>query len=1032
MSALSRIPTRPAAFLTAILAALVVPIPAGAATVGTGNAASCNANALVAALQGAPPVHVDFWCGNAPTTIPVGAPIALSADTTIDGGKLVALAGAPSGPLFQVASGVSLTLTGLDLKFANAGAALGGAVINHGTLTLDEVNLASNQASSGGAVYNTGLLVASRTTFLNNSAQNGGAVFNAAGATAKFVNCTFSANTATTGGALYNDTGAAADFQFVTLDLNNANNGAALFNNSGGVGTIALRDTIVAGLGGGGGSQCSGAIATNGHNLASDNSCQLNGAGDQVGNPSLLPIAKNWNAFTFTHAPSLNNPTSPVLDAGDLPPDCPATDQAGNVRPFGAACDIGAIEQPNPPHVWYVKPPAFGGNDGNSCQVPNQACATINGAIAKAQDWDLVKVALGTGNSQNDPPYTGPGSQVVQVNKNLNIQGGWDAVFQKQVDNSTLDGQLFHRCLSVAAGKTLVLDSFNLHNGSAGVAGGGGVMVQGKLYATGLVAWGNTADTGAGVLVDGASAYAGLDNSLVAFNGGSAGAGVYVRGGRAVVYNSTVSGNYAACIINPDNCFGRGEGVYVESGSALIWWSTIADNVGGAAFAQGIHVENPLTGYADVIGSLIAQRNGGAKDCNVPVIDRGYNVELWNDCGLNPANDNIVNAANLVLFNLAYNGGSTRNWTHALGYGSVAVNHGTPLAGPDPDQRGVARPQYGVWDAGAFEYRGVAWDFPVPPNPPPPQQYTLALAGFGKLGLQIDMPFEAVASLPSPAGEFTPRTVLASDVPAGKPLAAFDVRAFGRTATGGAPFEAASLDAPMTLTVTYGSDGPGPAQVPELGLLHLDPSRGTWQPIPAEPDPANDRIVVRTPLVGEFVVALLGDIDGDGFSEAADNCPGADNADQADADRDGVGDACDNCPADANASQADADGDGAGDACDCAPTDPAASRVPGEVANVTFGSDLVSLTWDSAIPGAGAGTVYDVLEPPNPKPPGSAGTCVASGVPGAMLLDTALPRVGEAFVYLVRARNACGAGPYGFRSDGTEIVSTACSAAGTP
>jgi hypothetical protein len=53
-----------------------------------------------------------------------------------------------------------------------------------------------------------------------------------------------------------------------------------------------------------------------------------------------------------------------------------------------------------------------------------------------------------------------------------------------------------------------------------------------------------------------------------------------------------------------------------------------------------------------------------------------------------------------------------------------------------------------------------------------------------------------------------------------------------------------------------------------------------------------------------------GDPDGDGRSNACDNCPSVPNADQADGDGDGVGDACDNCPAVANPGQENADGGG--------------------------------------------------------------------------------------------------------------------------
>ncbi|HET8947059.1 MAG TPA: thrombospondin type 3 repeat-containing protein [Candidatus Polarisedimenticolia bacterium] len=64
------------------------------------------------------------------------------------------------------------------------------------------------------------------------------------------------------------------------------------------------------------------------------------------------------------------------------------------------------------------------------------------------------------------------------------------------------------------------------------------------------------------------------------------------------------------------------------------------------------------------------------------------------------------------------------------------------------------------------------------------------------------------------------------------------------------------------------------------------------------------------------ILDLGEDLDGDGVADAADNCPHAANADQADADGDGSGDACDDCPGLANPDQRDRDRDGLGDACD--------------------------------------------------------------------------------------------------------------------
>ncbi len=92
-------------------------------------------------------------------------------------------------------------------------------------------------------------------------------------------------------------------------------------------------------------------------------------------------------------------------------------------------------------------------------------------------------------------------------------------------------------------------------------------------------------------------------------------------------------------------------------------------------------------------------------------------------------------------------------------------------------------------------------------------------------------------------------------------------------------------------------------------------------------------------------IAPFFDTDGDGVSDASDNCISIANPSQANADLDAFGDACDlctdtdgdgfgnpgfaantcptdNCPTTANASQANADGDALGDACDLCPLDP--------------------------------------------------------------------------------------------------------------
>jgi hypothetical protein len=58
-----------------------------------------------------------------------------------------------------------------------------------------------------------------------------------------------------------------------------------------------------------------------------------------VANPLLSVVADNGGQ-TLTAALHLG---SPALDVADLAY-CPATDQRGQPRPFGAGCDLGAYE----------------------------------------------------------------------------------------------------------------------------------------------------------------------------------------------------------------------------------------------------------------------------------------------------------------------------------------------------------------------------------------------------------------------------------------------------------------------------------------------------------------------------------------------------------------------------------------------------------------------------------------------------------------------------------------------------------------
>jgi hypothetical protein len=57
---------------------------------------------------------------------------------------------------------------------------------------------------------------------------------------------------------------------------------------------------------------------------------------------------------------------------------------------------------------------------------------------------------------------------------------------------------------------------------------------------------------------------------------------------------------------------------------------------------------------------------------------------------------------------------------------------------------------------------------------------------------------------------------------------------------------------------------------------------------------------------------------------------------------------------------------------------------------------------------------------------GGSETCLASGVAGASTIEATTPAGGAGFYYLVRGRNVCGSGTYGFATSGAERITTAC------
>lgn len=289
--------------------------------------------------------------------------------TTIDAGGL--------DRAFNVEPGSTATVEDLTITHGDAtkndktGAdiALGGAILNNGTLTVDRVALVRNAADGGGGIFSIPLShITVRNSFVAfNTAVEGGGLRLDHGGT--IVNTTITGNRLVVrefgkyipdeitgyGGGIDHRGGDDVFIVNSTITDNHA------VKAGGGVNTgqdyvpigaltdvwpfrVHLRNTIVAGnTADAGPANChvsAMVIESQGHNLASDGTCFLTAAGDLPGRDPLLRAVGARGGSSLAEVPMAG---SPAIDAGGAE-GCPQTDQLGLARPQGGACDIGAVE----------------------------------------------------------------------------------------------------------------------------------------------------------------------------------------------------------------------------------------------------------------------------------------------------------------------------------------------------------------------------------------------------------------------------------------------------------------------------------------------------------------------------------------------------------------------------------------------------------------------------------------------------------------------------------------------------------------
>ncbi|MFW2389980.1 MAG: choice-of-anchor Q domain-containing protein [Polyangiales bacterium] len=246
----------------------------------------------------------------------------------------------------------TLTLTDTVVSGNRAiGPFRGGGITNSaGTVTLVNSTVSGNSATSAGGIRNSGeLTLMSSTVSGNTSETSGGGILGTGTGALTLVNSTVSGNAAEAGGGLSVESGAVSLIH-CTFVANSADSGSAIavWKDSFLGSEVIATASVVAG-------DCStepgAATSSNGYNIETPgDTCGFDHAADLVGVSEaelhLGPLQDNGGP-TDTHdllAGSVAIDRVPSTDCVDADGEPLTTDQRGEARPAGPACDVGAVE----------------------------------------------------------------------------------------------------------------------------------------------------------------------------------------------------------------------------------------------------------------------------------------------------------------------------------------------------------------------------------------------------------------------------------------------------------------------------------------------------------------------------------------------------------------------------------------------------------------------------------------------------------------------------------------------------------------
>lgn len=302
-------------------------------------------------------------------------------------------------------------------------------------------------------------------------------------------------------------------------------------------------------------------------------------------------------------------------------------------------------------------------------------------------------------------------TQQIVINKSLRIIGPGANVLSLEMDLgdeqrviNVTTGTVYISGLSITGGN-LQLSNTSLPGGAALLVGSGAsVTVNNCMFRRNQLtyAFGFNENKAEGVATHNGvvqnNGTLSIKNSLIADNRAEHAAAGIVNFGTLSMTNSTISRNVSFV-----DSFGVG-GLHHVSGTTTLLNCTIAGNVGAGSETGGARRD---AGTLNIKSTIIANNywtSGGppiSDDVDGFFTSQGNNL-IGNTAGGTGFVISDVQNVNPQLGSLANNGGTT--YTVAPLAGSPAINAGSDINPPATDQRGVARPQGGTVDIGAYEF----------------------------------------------------------------------------------------------------------------------------------------------------------------------------------------------------------------------------------------------------------------------------------------------------------------------------------------